>query len=90
MGQRNQIRKEIMGLPDGGSAMTADDVAENILAAQYGWDLLRRFTRHHNAIVNGLPGTEEIPFDTTNILCEPLYNRDDIHTWLARKSAATR
>jgi hypothetical protein len=40
-----------MGLPDGGSAMTADDVAENILAAQYGWDLLRRFTRYHNAIV---------------------------------------
>ncbi len=81
MGLRNEIRKSIMALPEDESVMTGEDVADFLAKQTTGWEDLSRFTRHHNALVNGLPGTENLAHHTSDVLEEPLYRQEDVLKW---------
>lgn len=84
MGLRNELRKAVMSVPPDNSVLTGEDVADLLANTPGRWDLLRRFGKHHNALVAGHPGTEDISFDRSNILDEPLYPREVIAAWIAR------
>ncbi len=82
MSSRNDIRKEIMAVPEDGSVMTGEDVADYLAKQTTGWEALSRFTRHHNALVNGVAGTENLPYQSSDVLDEPLYRREAVLQWV--------
>lgn len=86
MGLRNDLRKEVMGLPGDGSVMTAEDVADFLACSPGGWALLKRFTAHHNALVNGTPGKEGLTHEGSNVLKEPVYRRVEVQRWIEVQS----